>query len=40
LLTVYKSFKDHPDFMAAYRREMSALWGEVETSASEEIVRL
>jgi hypothetical protein len=40
LLKVYKSFKDHPDFMRAYRREMSALCGEVETSASEEIVRL
>lgn len=40
LLRVYKSFKDHPDFIAAYRREMSALAGEVETSASEEIVRL
>jgi hypothetical protein len=40
LLRVYKSFKDHPDFIAAYRREMSALGGEVETSASKEIVRL
>jgi hypothetical protein len=39
LLRVYKSFKD-PDFIAAYRREMSALGGEVETSASAEIVRL
>jgi hypothetical protein len=32
LLRVYKSFKDHPDFIAAYRREMSALGGEVEPS--------
>jgi hypothetical protein len=40
LLRAYKSFKDHPDFISAYRRDMSALGGEVETSASEEIVRL
>ena len=40
LLRVYKSFKDHPDFIAAYRREMSALCGVVEAPASQEIVRL
>jgi hypothetical protein len=32
LLRLYKAFKDHPDFIAAYRREMSALGGEVEHS--------
>jgi hypothetical protein len=32
LLRLYKSFKDHPDFIAAYRREMSALGGEVGPS--------
>jgi hypothetical protein len=32
LLRLYKSFKDHPDFIAAYRREISALGGEVEPS--------
>jgi hypothetical protein len=32
LLRVYKAFKDHPAFIAAYRREMSALGGEVEPS--------
>ena len=40
LLRAYKSFKDHPDFISAYLREMSALGGEVETFASEVMVRL
>ena len=35
LLRVYRGFKDDPDFIAAYRREMSALGGEVEPAASE-----
>jgi hypothetical protein len=34
LLRVYKGFKDHPDFIAAYRREMSALGGEVARLAA------
>jgi hypothetical protein len=32
LLRAYKGFKDDPAFVAAYRREMSALGGEVEPS--------
>jgi hypothetical protein len=39
LLRVYKGFKDDPAFTAAYRREISALCGEVEPSACE-VVRL
>jgi hypothetical protein len=32
LLRLYKSYKDDPAFITAYRREMSALGGEVEHS--------
>jgi hypothetical protein len=32
LLSVYKNFKDDPAFIAAYRREMSALGAEVDPS--------
>jgi len=38
LLRVYQGFKDHPAFIAAYRREMSALGIEVEPSASEQTI--
>jgi hypothetical protein len=39
LLRVYKSFKDDPEFIAAYRREMSALGAEVEPSIDSEAER-
>lgn len=39
LLRVYKGFKDDPEFIAAYRREMSAHSGEGEPLACE-VVRL
>jgi hypothetical protein len=39
LLRVYNSFKSDPEFIAAYRREMSALGGEVEPSIDSEAER-